>query len=285
MKVGVVSLPPFAMVSLRFTIAGAVLWLWCRLVRKSPLPTLVQWRDAALTGTLMLVMSNAVFAWTLQYLPSGIDALVFALTPLWMTLMGAYFYGERIAKLSALGLALGLIGMLYLYLPSGGQHLPPWPTAIALSCSLSWAIGSLVQRRLRGADVVQVSAMQMFVAAAVLALTSLGAHEHLVLADFTPPAIGALGYLIVFGSLVGFSAYLWLLNNVSSSLASTNAYINPVVALAIGIGLLHERASLPLFVGGASIVVGVALMAWSNARATRATTPTIRDSLSSALDL
>jgi len=91
MKVGVVSLPPFAMVSLRFTIAGAVLWLWCRLVRKSPLPTLVQWRDAALTGTLMLVMSNAVFAWTLQYLPSGSDALVFARTPLWMTLMGAYF--------------------------------------------------------------------------------------------------------------------------------------------------------------------------------------------------
>ena len=265
MKVGVASLPPFAMVAMRFTVAGSVLWLWCR-ARKSPLPTLVQWRDAAITGTLLLVMSNAVFAWTLQYLPSGIDALVFALTPLWMTLLGAYFYGERIAKIAALGLVLGLVGMLYLYLPSGGQHLPAWPTIVALTCSLSWAIGSLVQRRLRGADVVQVSAMQMFVAAAGLALTSLCLGEHLVASDFTLPAIGALGYLIVFGSLVGFSAYLWLLNNVSASLASTNAYVNPVVAIAIGIGLLHERASVPLFIGAAAIVAGVALMAWSSAR-------------------
>ncbi len=269
MKVGVASLPAYAMVSMRFTVAGAVLWLWCR-ARKVPLPALSEWRDAAITGTLLLVMSNAVFAWTLQFLPSGIDALVFALAPLWMTLLAAVFYGERVAKLGALGLALGLVGMLYLYLPSGAQHLPLVPTIIAVSCSVWWAIGSLVQRRLRGSNVVQVSAMQMLFAAAFLAIVALATGERLTLAAFTLPAIGALGYLIVFGSLVGFSAYLWLLNNVPTTLASTYAYVNPIVSLAIGIGLLHERASWPLAFGSATIVAGVALMAWSNARVQRA---------------
>jgi drug/metabolite transporter (DMT)-like permease len=263
MKVGIASLPPFALAAIRFTIAGSVLWAWCR-ARGSALPTRMQWRDAALTGMLMLVLSNGLFVWTLQYLPSGIGALFFALAPLWMALLAFAFYGERITPLGAAGLVLGLLGMAYLYLPSGAQHLPVWPTILGVTCSITWAIGSLVQRRLRGADVVQVSAMQMLVAAAALAIAGLVTGERLSLAAFTPSALGALGYLIVFGSLVGFSAYLWLLNNVPTTLASTYAYVNPIVSLAIGIGLLHERFSWPLAAGSAAIVVGVALMALSN---------------------
>ncbi len=280
-KVGVASLPPFFFAAIRFAIASACVWTWCR-SRGVPLPTLREWRDAAITGTLMLAVSNGMYAWTLQYLPSGIDSLVFALVPLWVALLAFAFYGERIAPLGAVGLAIGLGGMAYLYLPSGMQHLPAVPSIIALGCSLAWALGAIMQRRLRASNVVQISGMQMFSAAIVLCVMGLVSGEHLTTAAFTLPALGALGFLIVFGSLVGFSAYLWLLNNVPTTLASTYAYVNPLVALAIGIGFLHERFSWPLAAGSATIVAGVALMALSNSvgarRVGRASTKTRFDS-------
>ena len=260
MKVGVVSLPPFFFAAIRFSTASACVWLWCR-ARGAALPTAVEWRDAALSGTLMLAVSNGLYLWTLQYLPSGIDSLVFALVPLWVAVLSFGFYGERIAPLGAAGLAIGLGGMAYLYLPSGMQHLPVVPSIVALTCSFTWALGAIVQRRLRASNVVQISGMQMFSAAVVLFVMGVCTREHLTVSDFTPSAIGALGFLIAFGSLVGFSAYLWLLNNVPTTLASTYAYVNPIVALSIGIGLLHETFSWQLAAGSATIVAGVALMA------------------------
>ena len=266
MKVGVVSLPPFFFAAIRFATAGTCVWLWCR-ARRVALPTAVEWRDAACSGVMMLAISNGLYLWTLQYLPSGIDSLVFALVPLWVAVLAFGLYGEWIAPLGALGLAIGLGGMAYLYLPSGMQHLPVLPSVVALTCSLTWALGAILQRRLRSSSVVQVSGMQMLSAAVVLCIMGLATREHLSVADFTPSALGALGFLIVFGSLVGFSAYLWLLNNVPTTLASTYAYVNPIVALAIGIGLLHETFSWQLAAGSATIVAGVALMAYATVRA------------------
>lgn len=222
---------------------------------------------------MMLAVSNGLYLWTLQYLPSGIDSLVFALVPLWVALLAFALYRERIAPLGAVGLAVGLGGMAYLYLPSGMQHLPAVPSIVALTCSFTWALGAIFQRRLRASNVVQVSGMQMFSASVVLFAMGLCTGERLSAHDFTPSAIGALCFLIVFGSLVGFSAYLWLLNNVPTTLASTYAYVNPIVALGIGIGFLHERFSWPLAAGSATIVAGVALMTFApRAPLTRAAT-------------
>jgi drug/metabolite transporter (DMT)-like permease len=259
MKVAVASIPPWWMAGLRFATAGILLWTWCR-VRGRPLPSRKHAAGAALSGVVLLVFGNAVFAWTLQYLPSGIDALVFALSPLWMALFGFILYRERLSRLAAIGLLVGLGGMVYLYSPSGAQHLPAVPTAIALGTSLVWGFGSMFQRRLDKSDLVQTSALQMLAAAAVLALMAEFSGERLTLAEFTPSAAAALAYLVVFGSIVGFSAYLWLMSHVSTTLGSTYSYVNPVVSLAIGIGLLHEPFSWLLVMGAGVILSGVALM-------------------------
>ncbi|MDQ2908475.1 MAG: EamA family transporter [Candidatus Eremiobacteraeota bacterium] len=258
-KVAVASLPPFAMVALRFATAGTILWLWSRL-RRVALPSAAEWRGAALTGTVLLVASNGVFSWTLRYVPAGIGALFFAIAPLWMAVFGFFLYRERLAPLAALGLGIGLCGMIFLYSPSGAQHLPLLPTVVGFVCSLAWAFGSMIQRKLAASDVVQMSAMQMLVAALVLALLAAATGEHLTLAQFTPSASAALAYLIVFGSIVGFSAFLWLMNHVQTTLASTYSYVNPVVSIALGVGVLHERFSWQLAAGAAVIVGGVAVM-------------------------
>ncbi|MBC5801828.1 MAG: EamA family transporter, partial [Candidatus Eremiobacteraeota bacterium] len=234
-------------------------WTWCR-VRRVALPDAAEWRGAALTGFMLLVASNGVFSWTLRFIPAGVGALFFALAPLWMAVFGFLLYRERLAPLAALGLTIGLGGMVFLYSPSGAQHLPLVPTVLGVVCSLAWAFGSMIQRKLARSDVVQMSAMQMLVAALVLALLGLFSGERFAVAEFTPAALAALLYLIVFGSIVGFSAFLWLMNNVPTTLASTYSYVNPVVSIVLSVALLHERFTWQLGAGAGVIIFGVAVM-------------------------
>lgn len=259
-KIAVATLPPWSLSALRFAVAGGILWVWVR-VRGVPLPTIAECGRAASTGTIFLVLGNGVFGYALQSIPSGIGALFFALSPLFMAIFAFVFHRERLSLQAIVGILIGLGGMVFLFSPSGRQHLALWPTILAALSAVAWALGSIVQRGSRGSDVVQMSALQMLFAACVLAVVALCSGERLTHAAFTPAAIGALGYLIIFGSLVGFSAFLWLLNNVSTTLASTYSYVNPVVSLAIGIGFLHEAYSVRLAIGAAIIVAGVAVMA------------------------
>jgi drug/metabolite transporter (DMT)-like permease len=271
MRLAVATIPPFSMVALRFACSGTILWAWCRW-RKTPLPRASEWCGAAITGIALLVASNGIFAWTEQYLPSGIASLFFALSPMWMALMAFAMYGERLSRLAAFGLALGLAGMLYLYSPSGAQNLPLVPTLLGVFSSIAWAFGAVIQRRFAASDLIQMSAMQMLVAAAVLAIVATGFGERLAVEQFTPSALGGFLYLIFFGSIVGFSAFLWLMNNVPTTLASTYSYVNPLVSIAIGVTLLHERFDWHFAVGAAIIVCGVAAMMLGRAR--RVTLPT-----------
>lgn len=259
-KIAVATMPPWWLAGFRFAIAGAILWTWVR-ARGVPMPTLRECGRAALTGTILLVLGNGIFAYALQFIPSGIGALFFALAPLFMAIFAFAFYRERFSALAILGIAIGFGGMVFLYSPSGGQHLALWPTILGAFSSLAWAFGSIVQRRSRGSDVVQMSALQMLFASVALFAMAIVGGEHISPAAFNPASIGALAYLIVFGSIVGFSAFLWLLDNVSTTLASTYSYVNPVVSLALGIGFLHEAFSLRLGIGAAIIVLGVAVMA------------------------
>jgi drug/metabolite transporter (DMT)-like permease len=264
-RLAVRTLPPFAMVAVRFAIAGALLFAWSRF-RGTPLPVAREWAGAAITGAALLVGGNGLFAWTEQYVPSGVGSLFFALAPLWMSLLAFALYRERLSRLAAFGLALGLAGMVYLYSPSGAQNLPLVPTLVGVGSSLAWAIGAVLQRRLAGSDLVQMSAMQMLVAAVALTALSLMSGERFAPAEFTWPALGALAYLVVFGSIVGFSAFLWLMNNVPTTLASTYSYVNPLVSIALGVWLLGERFDWHLAVGAAIIVAGVAAMILGRAR-------------------
>jgi len=259
-KIAVATMPPWWLAGFRFAIAGAILWAWVR-ARGVPMPSAREYGRAALTGTILLVLGNGIFAYALQYIPSGIGALFFALAPLFMAIFAFAFYRERFSALAIAGIGIGFAGMVFLYSPSGGQHLARWPTFLGAFSSLAWALGSIVQRRSRASDVVQMSALQMLFASAILLVMALVGGERLTPAAFNPESIGALAYLIVFGSIVGFSAFLWLLNNVSTALASTYSYVNPVVSLALGIGFLHEAFSMRLGIGAAIIVLGVAVMA------------------------
>jgi len=259
MRLAVATLPPWWMAAIRFFCAGGLLWLYCRL-RGLPLPDRHEWFGAALTGTILLVAGNGIFAWTLQYLPSGIGALFFALAPLWMAILGYFMYAERLSAMAMAGLAVGLGGMIYLYSPSGAQDLPTLPTVLGVFTSLAWAFGSMIQRRFTTANVVQFSSMQMLCATPVLALMALLFEKPLAASQFTPQALGALLFLIFLGSIVGFSAFVWVLRHVPTTLASTYSYVNPIVALILGIGFLHERFSWSLAIGAGIIVLGVALM-------------------------
>ena len=270
-KVAVATMPPWWLASFRFAIAGTILWAWVR-ARGVALPTLRECGLAALTGTILLVLGNGVFAYALQFIPSGIGALFFALAPLFMAILAFAFYRERFSPVAILGIGIGFGGMVFLYSPSGGQHLPLWPTVLGVLSSLAWAIGSVLQRHSRASDVVQMSALQMLFAAVLLSLMAVVGGERLTPAAFTPASLGALAYLIVFGSIVGFSAFLWLLNNVSTTLASTYSYVNPIVSLALGIGFLHESFSPRLGIGAAIIVLGVAVMALQRTRTRSSTT-------------
>jgi drug/metabolite transporter (DMT)-like permease len=259
MRLAVETLPPWWMGAIRFLCAGLLLWMFSR-VRGSPLPTRKEWLGAAVTGIVLLVLGNGLFAWTLLYLPSGIAAVFFALSPLWMAILGYFMYAERLSAMAIAGLAVGLGGMIYLYSPSGAQNLPTLPTVLGVFTSFAWAYGSMIQRRFTTADVVQFSSMQMLCAAPVLAVMALLLEKPLEPAQFTPVAIGSMLFLIFAGSIVGFSAFVWLLRNVPTTLASTYSYVNPIVALVIGIGFLHEPFSWNLAIGAGIIVLGVALM-------------------------
>lgn len=177
MKLAVQTLPPFALVSVRFLAGGSVLWLIARL-RRVPLPQQREWATSLVTASLLLVASNALFCWSLQTMPSGLGSLFFALSPLWMTLFAAAFDGERIVPLAIAGLVLGIGGMLAIFVPGAAHGLPLSGIVVDLFASVAWALGSIVQRRFRSTDLVQTSAMQMLLAAPVCEALSLATAEH-----------------------------------------------------------------------------------------------------------
>jgi len=264
MRVGVQTLPPFAMTALRFTIAGLAVWTYVRL-RGTPLPTRREWLGAAITGTLLLGFGNGAFAWAAQYIPAGIGSLFFCLSPVWMMIFGYALLGERIPALGIAGIVFGIGGMIYLLVPSltgaqGTVHVAVVPSLIGLCCALTFGLGSVIGRRFESTDLMQTSSMQMLVAGAGLTLVTLVSGEHLTVAQFTPAAIGALAFLIVGGSVIGFSSFLWLVRRAPVTLAGTYAFVNPIIAIAIGVILLHERLTMHVVAAAAIVIAGVALM-------------------------
>ncbi|MBC5810474.1 MAG: EamA family transporter [Candidatus Eremiobacteraeota bacterium] len=258
-KVAVRTIPPWYLAAIRFLIAGTILWTWCR-IRGVPLPAVRDWRGAAITGTLLLTLGNGVFSWCLLYIPAGLGSLFFALNPLWNAVIGAAFYRERLSWLAIGGIALGLGGMAYVVSPSGAEHLPLFAVLAATFASIAWSAGSMIQRRYPATDFLQMSAMQMFVGFAELSVFGAIAGERLNVAEFSALSVGALVYLIVFGSLVAFSAYIWLARNVETVLASTYSYVNPVVAIGISVLVLHETLTWHTLLGAGIVLAGVALM-------------------------
>jgi drug/metabolite transporter (DMT)-like permease len=256
------TMPPFLMSSVRFLIAGTILYAFA--ARGRARPTLREWRAAAIVGAALLLVGNGGVAWAETRLESGLAALIVAIIPLWVALMDRLFFGRRLSTSALVGLVVGFAGVALLVQPGGGADA--FAALVLVVTTSAWAAGSLYAR---GAPLPEspllAAAMQMLTAGLFLGVTGLVAGEAgRVNADsFATKPVIAFAYLVVFGSLVAFSAYAWLLKNVRISTVSTYAFVNPVVAVALGTVFLSEPIGWTTVIAGASIVVAVVLIVTS----------------------
>ena len=268
-RVAIETLPPFLMASVRFVVAGVLLYLWAirRGDRTGDRPTGRQWLAAFVIGGLLLVGGNGGVVWSEQFVPSSIVALIVATVPLWMALIDRFVNGQRLAIQAVIGLVVGFGGLVLLVGGPGGDFHIPGVLAV-VGASLSWAIGSIYSRaaRLPVRPLVGIS-MEMIGGGILLGVVgiALGEIGDVELAKISAPSLWGLGYLIVFGSWVGFSAYIWLLRVAPVSLVGTYAYVNPVVAVFLGWWLLSELVTLRMLGAAAVILVGVALIVTARA--------------------
>jgi drug/metabolite transporter (DMT)-like permease len=264
-RVAVRSLPPFLMAGSRFLLAGGVLFAILRASGVAA-PTRAQWRHAALSGLLMLVGGNGLVTWAEERIASNLAALLVSTVPLYVALLDWLRPGgRRPARPALVGIAIGLSGMLLLALPDRGALSAPAGAGVAavLIAGLGWAAGSLYARYgHRHPHTGMASAQQML--AGGLALLGIGLLRgevaRLAPSAITLPSVLAFVYLTVFGSLVAFSAFGWLVVASSPALVSTTAYVNPVVAVILGWLLLGERLSPRALSGAALIVIAVVVM-------------------------
>jgi drug/metabolite transporter (DMT)-like permease len=274
-KYAVGSLPPFLAMGFRFLLAGAVLAGALLVLRGRTVfrMTRAQFLTAAVVGVFLLVGGNGLVAVAEQDVDSGLAALLIAGTPLWVVLLRAVLR-DRPSAATVGGLVLGLVGVAVLLLPglSGTTELLPLLT-VCLS-SFLWACGTVLStRRPVPADPFVTTVVQMAVGGgAMVVLGSLGGEwGRLDVAASDPSSWIAFGYLVLVGSIAGYSAYVWLLANAPLSLVTTYAYVNPAVAVALGALFLGEPLTVSVVVGGGVIIAAVALVITSESRARRRT--------------
>jgi drug/metabolite transporter (DMT)-like permease len=270
-RVGVETIPPFLLAGVRHLTAGTLLYV-VLCARGAAKPTLRHWRSAAIIGGLMLVGGNGLVTWAERTVPSGLAALIVASVPIWMTVLDGLQHRQRPHGVVVVGLAMGIIGIGLLVAPGsfgGAAHVDPLGAVALLSAALFWAIGSLYARRAPlPSSVFVATAIEMIAGGTLLLLTSAATREW---AGFSLAAVSlrsllALGYLIVAGSLLGFSAYVFLLSATTPARVSTYAYVNPVVAVFLGWALLSEPVSARMLIAAAIIVAAVALIIRHGAR-------------------
>jgi drug/metabolite transporter (DMT)-like permease len=257
------TIPPFLMASARYLTAGVLLYGWSRL-RGAPRPSRVHWRSAVIIGALLLLAGNGGVVWAEQRLSSGLAALLISTEPLWIVLMvWLRDRRQRPGGRVVAGLLLGFIGLALLVRPSSSGSLDPIGVVAVLIASLSWAWGSLYSQRAKlPSSPLLSTAMQMLCGGAwlLLAGTLTGEPARFALAEVSTRSLLSLAYLVVFGAIIAFTAYVWLLRSASPVLASTYAYVNPVVAVLLGWAFAGEPITRGTLTGAAVILTGVALI-------------------------
>ena len=264
-RIAVSSIPPFLMAGSRNFLAGTILFTLLR-TRGVAAPTAAEWRDAAITGLLMLGVGNGLVTWAEQTVPSNLAALLVAVVPIYTALLDwARPGGQRPARAVLVGITVGFAGMLLLVLPERGAFAVPRGAGVVavLVSAFGWSVGSLRARYARRhAHSGMVSAQMMLAGGSALLVTALVRGE---VARFSPAALAwqsalAFAYLTLIGSLVAFSAFGWLVARTSPALISTTAYVNPMVAVILGWLLLGERLSARALSGATLIIAAVIAM-------------------------
>ncbi len=269
---GLETIPPFTMASLRYLVAGSIL-LAAAKAKGAPPVRLADLRPAVVTGALMLLCGNGGVVWSEQRIASGLAALLVAVEPLFIVLLQATLPQEkrRPSGRAIVGVGLGIAGVVVLVGPSrlGGERADLAGAAAVLFAAFAWALGSLLSRHFAPPpSPLQATALQMLSGGALLGAASVAFGEA---ARFSPAAVStksllAVAYLVVFGSIVAFTAYVWLLRAASPALVSTYAFVNPVVAVFLGWLLAGEDVSARTVVAAAVIVGAVVLITLGETR-------------------
>ena len=273
-RIAVETMPAFLMASSRFIVAGLIVAAFIALTRGFK-ATAKQWRDNAIIGGFLCLGGNGLVSWAEEKVPSGIATLIISAGPVFIVLMDWAVLawskdgsrGTRPNGLTFAGLTLGFIGLAILVGPdvmaTGVGGLDPWRVLGLLGATFFWGVGMMIMRYVRGpAEPFTASGIQMICGSGWLLLASLATGE---LSRFDPSLITgrsviAWSYLVVFGSLIGFSTFTWLMKHSTPAKVSTYAYVNPVVAVFLGWLVLHEPISPRLFLAATIIIAGVALI-------------------------
>src|ERR1700740_817360 len=275
--IAVQTIPPALMCGVRFSIAGVVMLAVCALTGRRIWYSARQIALAAVVGILLLMGGNLTLSWAELSVPSGLAALIIAVTPLWFLVLDSLLLGHhRISARGKTGLALGIVGLFILFWPklhstsALGRH-ELLASLSLIGGSFSWALGSVLSKRWQsGMDVFSATGWQITAASAgnfVFALF----NGDLSRATWSVRSLSAVGYLVVCGSWIGYTAYIWLLEHVPTSKVSTYAYVNPVVAVFLGWLILHEKVDRFILMGSAIVVLSVILVTSAKVKDKRVT--------------
>ncbi|MEO5818116.1 MAG: EamA family transporter [Gemmatimonadaceae bacterium] len=266
-RFAVETLPPLLMAGARFLVAGLILLLWARLREPDLKPSNIDWKTGLISGALLLLGGNGGVVWAEQRVPSGIAALLVAVVPLWMVLLDWWRpRGQRPPVLVFAGLGLGLAGLALLVGPdalSGNGDISIPGAIVLVLASLAWAAGSLYAKHApKASSGLNAAATQMIAGGLLLVVVAILAGEpsHMDLAHASTRSLLGFLYLLTFGSLVGFTAYVYLLAHTTAAKAATYAYVNPVVAVALGWAFASEPVTSRMLLAAAVILAGVAII-------------------------
>jgi drug/metabolite transporter (DMT)-like permease len=271
-RFAVQTLPPLLMASARFILAGLIVLLWARFRDGEAWPTRGEWRVGWISGALLLLGGNGGVSWAEQRVPSGIAALLVAVVPVFMVLLEWLRPGGTRPRAAVfVGVGLGLAGLVLLVGPGalrggGGDVVGPLVLVLA---SLSWAAGSLYTKFTPStASGTMATGAQMLAGGLALLAAAIVAGEpaQLDLAHVSTSSLVSFLYLLTFGSLIGFTAYVYLLAHTTAAKAATYAYVNPVVAVLLGTLFANEALTVPTIAGGAVILVAVMLIVTARPR-------------------
>jgi drug/metabolite transporter (DMT)-like permease len=263
--IAVQTIPPALMCGLRFIVAGTVMLAVCSLTGRKIWYTPRQLLLAAIVGLLLLMGGNLTLSYAELSVSSGLAALIVAITPLWFLVLDSLLLGDHhISRRGKAGLALGIVGLFVLVWPQlqagsvGRREL--WASLSLLGGSFSWALGSVLSKRWQsGMDVFSATGWQI-TAAGVGNFIFAFLVEDIHQVKWSARGLGAVFYLVVCGSWIGYTAYIYLLEHVPTSKVSTYAYVNPVVAVFLGWLILHERVDGFILAGSAIVVLSVILV-------------------------
>ncbi|MGV3582396.1 MAG: drug/metabolite exporter YedA [Methylophilus sp.] len=261
-RFGIESFPPFLMAGMRFTVAGVILYIVMRYLG-APNPTRQQWLGAGAVGILLPAMGNGTVCYVQQTVSSSVAALAIATAPIWMAIFSS-LWGHKITKQEWLGIVIGFAGIVLLNL-GGSLHGDISSALLLIFAAASWSFGSVWSKHLSMPQGLMGAACQMLVGGVALMVASSYVGE-LWPQTISVKSWAALVFQVVLGSLVAYSAYQWLLKNVRTLVASSNTFVNPVVAFIVGIAFANEHIAHNEYIALAVILAGVILILTSNSK-------------------